>query len=98
MQRDKSEEPKRGLLFKLEPELVTSLFHAAKVGAPRLRRRHDMALSKIKAEKLKRLQMAKERALKAKKKTLFVAWITSKEVFQNDAGRQFSKLRKFITS
>ena len=50
MQRDKSKEPKRGLLFNLEPELVTSLFHAAKVGAPRLRQRHDMALSKIKAE------------------------------------------------
>ena len=45
-----------GLLFELRPELVKSLFHAAKRGAPALRKRHDVALKMLNQSKLKVLQ------------------------------------------
>jgi hypothetical protein len=45
-------EIKQGLLHQLEPELITSLFHAAKKGAPKLRKRHDDALKLLNEAKL----------------------------------------------
>ena len=45
-----------GLLFELRSELVKSLFHAAKHGAPALRKQHNVALKMLNQSKLKRLQ------------------------------------------
>ena len=55
---------KQGLLHNLVPELITSLFYAAKRGAPKLRKRHDDALSLLNEAKLNKLKAAQLKATK----------------------------------
>ena len=54
---------KPGLVFQLKPELVTSLFHSAKQGAPNLRKRHDLDLKLLNQEKIKKLNEAQLKEL-----------------------------------
>ena len=64
---------KRGLLHDLVPELITSLFHAAKKGAPKLRKRHDNALTLLNEAKLNKLKAAQLKATKKTEKALILA-------------------------
>jgi hypothetical protein len=64
---------KPGLLHQLEPELITSLFHAAKKGAPKLRRRHDEALNLLKQAKLNKLKATQLKITENTEEALIIA-------------------------
>jgi hypothetical protein len=64
---------KRGLLHQLPPELIKSLYHAAKQGAPRLRKRHDDALTLLNEAKLNKLKAAQLEATEKTEAALILA-------------------------
>ena len=64
---------KQGLLHQLIPELITSLFHAAKRGAPKLRKHHDDALTLSNEAKLNKLKAAQLKATEKIEEALILA-------------------------
>ena len=64
---------KRGLLHQLVPELITSLFHTSKRGAPKLRKRHDDAMILLNEAKLNKLKATQLTATEKTEESLILA-------------------------
>jgi hypothetical protein len=62
-----------GLLFSLPSELVISLFHSAKAGAPKLRKRHDNALDLLNKAKLNKLRSQQLKVTEKTEEKLIIA-------------------------